>query len=67
MATLVRVTAPHFCAGLILKEGRCTRAAPILKWAVGMERDKLRKIFYDRKWQAMIIDDWPDLLVSLDG
>ena len=33
---LVRIEAPHFCAGIILDEnGICVHAAPILKYAIG--------------------------------
>lgn len=39
MTFLVRVTAPHFCAGLVVDTGdvptvaaRVTEAAPILRW-----------------------------------
>ncbi len=32
---IVRVEARHFVAGLIVHEGVCVSAAPILKWAVG--------------------------------
>ncbi len=33
--TLVRVTAAHFCAGLVALDGRVIEAAPILAWARG--------------------------------
>lgn len=29
---IVRVTAPHYCAGFEVHDGICWRAAPILKW-----------------------------------
>ena len=32
---LVRVEAPHFVAGMILVEGVCREAAPILRWMRG--------------------------------
>lgn len=35
--TLYQVTAPHFCAGLVFDGGTCIEAAPILKWARGMQ------------------------------
>ena len=48
--TLVRITAygsRSFCAGLILKEGRVVRAAPILRYLVGA--DELRVERWARK------------------
>jgi hypothetical protein len=32
---LIRVTAPHFCAGLQLEHGVVVTSAPILKWTRG--------------------------------
>ena len=52
---LVRVLAPHFCAGLVMRDGRCVEAAPILRWAVGRDRDQLRTQFAQRGWQAQIV------------
>ena len=54
--TLVRVTAGHLCAGLeIDATGRCVRAAPILKWCVGMGRDDLRAEFDRRGYRATVV------------
>jgi len=48
--TLWQVTAPHFCAGLILTGDTCTDAAPILRWCVGRERVHLRGYFLTKGW-----------------
>jgi hypothetical protein len=53
--TLVRVVAPHFCAGLIMVDGHCTEAAPILAWARGKDTTSLRKYFADRGWKASVL------------
>ena len=29
------IDCPYYCAGLIVEDGVVTRAAPILKWAIG--------------------------------
>ena len=51
--TMVRVT---FVAILeIDATGRCVRAAPILKWCVGMGRDDLRAEFDRRGYRAMVM------------
>ena len=32
---ILRVVAPHYCAGAIFIDGKCVKAAPIIKWMVG--------------------------------
>ena len=32
---LYRVDVPHFCCGIIVKDEKVVKAAPIMKWAVG--------------------------------
>jgi hypothetical protein len=49
---LLRVTAPHFCAGAIWRKDsngwRCIDAAPILGWMIGKHPDYVRA-YLDRK------------------
>lgn len=45
---LIRVDAPHFVAGLVLDDGLCVQAAPILNWTVGKRWAELR-VYFDRK------------------
>jgi hypothetical protein len=53
---LIRVVAPHFVAGAIFGEdGRVQRAAPILKWSVGMTEDELRAEIKRRGYTATIV------------
>lgn len=52
---LVRVLAPHFVAGFVMVDDRCTEAAPILRWAIGKGRDELRAYFIRRGWKASIV------------
>jgi hypothetical protein len=52
---LVSVDAPHFNAGLILEDGVCVQAAPILKWAIGKTRAQLRAYFKQKGWKAMVV------------
>jgi hypothetical protein len=71
---LVRVTAPHFVAGILLaKDGRCVEAAPILRWRVGKTAREL-KAYFDRKgWDTrvdfsrrkLLHDGWNGCIVSL--
>lgn len=50
--TLVTVTASHFCASIVLADGACVRAAPILKWALGKEKAELSAYFRQKGWKA---------------
>ena len=56
---LVRVTAPHFVAGLVMGQVKgknvCVRAAPILRWAVYKSADDLRDAFRRKGWKAAIV------------
>lgn len=54
---LVQVDAPHFCAGIILEDDVVVRAAPILKWAVGWQRNDLRRYFERKQWKTKVIMD----------
>lgn len=49
---LISVDAPHFCAALVMVDGKCTEAAPILKWAVGKGEEWLRAYFKQKGWKA---------------
>lgn len=39
---LAQVTAPHLCAGIVLRDDVVVEAAPILRWMVGKSRDEVR-------------------------
>ena len=52
---LVRVEAPHFCAGLLVRGGVCVWTAPILRWAKGLPEDELRNRFRSHGWKATIV------------
>jgi hypothetical protein len=53
---LVRVEAPKFTAGLIMRGDRCVYAAPILRWACGMRREALRASLARKKFKATIVE-----------
>lgn len=56
MTDLVQITAPHFCAGIIVTDDRCTNAAPILLWAVGWSRERLQAYFAKKGWKAVVVE-----------
>jgi hypothetical protein len=45
----------HFTAGIVLKNGRCVAAAPILAWAVNRDEDNLRAYFKKRRWAVIAL------------
>lgn len=51
--TLWHVTAPHFCAGLEVRHGRVTLAAPILAWAVGKLWGEVRAYARRKGWHGV--------------
>lgn len=53
--SLVRVVAPHFVAGIIMRDGRCIQAAPILKWCRGACRATLAAEFQRKGWVATVL------------
>ena len=54
---LLRVTTDYFCAGAVWEKiggvWSCTRAAPIIRWLVGMnvDRAKLALLRMGAKWE----------------
>lgn len=39
---LIRITAPHFCAGIVKEKGKRCRYAPILRWMAGMTNEAIK-------------------------
>lgn len=53
---MLRVTAPHFVAGLLLDEDRrCIETAPILTASIGKSETQLRAYFERRGWQVEVV------------
>lgn len=40
---LWRIVAPHYVAGLIVRDGRVVEAAPILGWSMGRKWSEVRE------------------------
>ncbi len=56
---LLRVTAPHFCAGAVWQrdgdgEWTCTEAAPILRWMLGKTPTYVQQYLGRKGWDY----DW---------
>jgi hypothetical protein len=54
---LVRVVAPFFVAGLVMRGDRCVEAAPILKACnvLGLDRATLSAFFRSYGWRAVVL------------
>lgn len=52
---LWQITAPHFCAGLVVTAGKVARAAPILAWAMGREWRKVRAYAQRKGWHGQLV------------
>ncbi len=52
--TLLRITAPHFVAGAEF-DGRCVRAAPILRWMLGLSLTSVLQYCERKGWQADVL------------
>ena len=54
---LIRITAPHFVAGLVWcsKTDRVTEAAPITHYMKGWSRQRVRDYCAGKGWSATIV------------
>lgn len=54
---LAQITSSYFCVGIILEEGVCTEAAPIVKYMINWNRDKIRDYCNKKEWRIKIVND----------
>ena len=55
---LMRITALHYVAGLIVSPGgTITEAAPILHWAIGKRWFAVKKYFYKKRFTCEQLED----------
>ena len=52
--TLMQVTAPYFCAGVVMWDDRVIETAPILK-ARGWSFNRLRHYCREKNWKITIV------------
>lgn len=50
METLMQITAPHFCAGLVLVDNQVTEAAPILRYMIGWTITRVWLYCHKKRW-----------------
>jgi hypothetical protein len=52
---LVQIQAEHFCAGLVLENEICVDAAPIIKYMLGWNRERIRNYCRKKGWRAIVV------------
>jgi hypothetical protein len=52
---LVRVEGPDFTAALVMRDGVCVEAAPVIAWTVGKKASALWFRFGRRGWRTQVI------------
>jgi len=57
MIGLLQITAPHFCAGLVVQKGIVIEAAPILRWAKGKRWVEVQDYFNRKGWEIAVADE----------
>ena len=58
MGELVRVVSHRFVAALVIVDGKCSEAAPILRrHCLGKSPDELRALFAAKGWAASVRPD----------
>ena len=53
---MYEITAPHYCAGLIVKDGVVVEAAPILRWAIGKAFTNVLSYFIRKQYRVYAYD-----------
>jgi hypothetical protein len=51
---LLRITAPHFVAGVVLLNDRVSTCAPILRYMYGWDEVKIRRYCSKKHWNVEI-------------
>lgn len=51
------VKAPHYCATLVVRDGVCREAAPILRWALAKRWPYLRSYFSRKGFEVVPMPD----------
>jgi len=50
MEIVIQITAPHFCAGLVMRDGFIVKTAPILKYMRGWSYAKMVLYCAKKQW-----------------
>lgn len=63
--TLYQVTSGHYCAGLVVVDGRVVHAAPILAWSVRKDWEGVRE-YLSRKGCRIVATVVPEVVCPLN-
>jgi hypothetical protein len=51
-APALRISAPHFCAGVVLRDQRAVMAAPIVQYMIGWWREHIEGCCESKRWRV---------------
>ena len=52
---LIAIDAPHFYCGVIMRNGRVIRTAPIVHYLKGWDRDRVQRYAQRRGWRVEVV------------
>ncbi len=52
---LIAIDAPHFYCGVIVRNGRVIRTAPIVHYLTGWDRDRVQRYAQRRGWRVEVV------------
>jgi hypothetical protein len=55
---LAQVSAPHFTAGIVLRNDRVTEAPRILRYMRGWSRDRVRDYCKNKAWAICVVKQY---------
>ena len=55
---LLQITAPCYCAGVVIEDDVVIRAAPILRWSLGKSYQFLENYFQRKGFKVEVIDEY---------
>ncbi len=55
--TLIQVTSPYFCAGIVLQKNTVTVAAPIIKYMKGWSLHKVENYCANKRWKVIVVKE----------
>ena len=47
---VVQIAAPHFCAAIVARDGKCVEAAPILRYMIGWDGKQVAAYCVHKHW-----------------
>jgi len=54
---LASIEAPHFCAGIVLRNNRVVEAADIVRYMKGWSRDRVRLYCANAGWRVSVVSE----------